>query len=103
MSLEEVEERFHRSLESGGCLPEPAATTWTDPEVETALEELPDSFRAAVLLVDVEEFSYEEAAAALGCPVGTVRSRLSRARRLLFTALQEHARRHGYLKEQAQP
>ena len=103
VSLEELEERFHRSLESGDSAPELALTTWTDPEVETALEELPDSFRAAVLLVDVEEFSYEEAAAALGCPVGTVRSRLSRARRILCAALQEHARRRGYLKEQAQP
>ena len=67
------------------------------PEIEAALAGLPDDFRAAVVLVDIEELSYEEAAQALGCPVGTVRSRLSRARRLLFEALEVHARRAGYV------
>ncbi len=68
------------------------------PEVKRALEELPEIFRAAVLLVDVEELSYEEAAAAVKCPVGTLRSRLFRARKLLFEALRDYARRAGYLK-----
>lgn len=68
------------------------------PEVDDALRELPESFRAAVLLVDVEDMSYEEAAAALQCPVGTLRSRLFRARKLLFTALRGYARLAGYLK-----
>jgi RNA polymerase sigma-70 factor (ECF subfamily) len=68
------------------------------PEVDDALRELPESFRAAVLLVDVEDMSYEEAAAALRCPVGTLRSRLFRARKLLFTALRGYARLAGYLK-----
>lgn len=66
------------------------------PEVEAALAALPDEYRAAVILVDIEELTYEEAALALECPVGTVRSRLSRARRLLYTALQDLARREGY-------
>jgi RNA polymerase sigma-70 factor (ECF subfamily) len=52
-----------------------------------------------VLLVDVEELTYEEAATTLGCPVGTIRSRLSRARKALSVALEEYARRAGYLKE----
>ena len=69
------------------------------PEVEAALAALPDEYRAAVVLVDIEELSYEEASHVLQCPVGTVRSRLSRARRLLFTALQEHARGAGYAVE----
>ena len=67
-------------------------------EVEAALGELPDLFRSAVLLVDVDELSYEEAATALGCPVGTLRSRLHRARKLLLAALSGYARRSGYLK-----
>jgi RNA polymerase sigma-70 factor (ECF subfamily) len=67
-------------------------------EVERALAELPEPFRVAVLLVDVEELSYGEAAAALGCPVGTLRSRLHRARRLLYGMLQEYARRTGVLR-----
>ena len=42
-------------------------------EVDRALNQLPESFRLTVLLVDVEEMTYEEAAAILNCPVGTVR------------------------------
>jgi RNA polymerase sigma-70 factor (ECF subfamily) len=67
-------------------------------EIEAALRALPEVFRATLLLVDVQELSYEEAAAALGCPVGTVQSRLYRGRRLLFGALQDYARRAGYLR-----
>lgn len=66
-------------------------------EIEEALENLPELFRSAVLLVDVDELSYEEAATALGCPVGTLRSRLHRARKLLLNALSGYARRSGYL------
>jgi RNA polymerase sigma-70 factor (ECF subfamily) len=68
------------------------------PEVETALRALPETFRAAVMMVDVNELSYEEAAAALDCPVGTLRSRLFRGRKLLFASLQEYARRAGYMR-----
>lgn len=69
------------------------------PEIEAALAALPEDFRAAVVLVDIEELSYEEASQVLQCPVGTVRSRLSRARRLLYVALREHAQRAGYVAE----
>lgn len=69
------------------------------PEVEAALAGLPDAFRSVVVLVDIEELSYEEAAQALGCPVGTIRSRLSRARHLLHEALKAHAIRAGYVVE----
>ncbi len=68
-----------------------------DGEIERALVNLPHDFRAVVLLVDVHELSYAEAAAALGCPLGTVRSRLSRARRLLQVALHDYAREHGLI------
>ena len=60
---------------------------WTEPAVREALDALPDDFRAAVVLVDVEELSYEEAAVVMDCAVGTVRSRLFRARRLLAASL----------------
>lgn len=66
---------------------------WTEPMVREALDRLPDDFRTAVLLVDVEELSYEEAAQAMGCAVGTVRSRLFRARRSLAAALRDLAPR----------
>ena len=63
----------------------------TEP-VQVALDALPDGYRDAVLLVDVQELTYEEAAEALECPVGTIRSRLSRARRRLAAQLADHAR-----------
>lgn len=58
-----------------------------DAEVEAALDELPDAFREAVWLRDVEEFTYAEIAAMLGVPPGTVMSRISRGRHLLFDRL----------------
>jgi RNA polymerase sigma-70 factor (ECF subfamily) len=70
-------------------------------DIEGALKELPEKFRTAILLVDVEEFSYEEAASAMNCAVGTVRSRLHRARKLLYLALIDYARAHGYAERTA--
>jgi RNA polymerase sigma-70 factor (ECF subfamily) len=102
--LEELEERFPCAAAEEPVTPQQTAGSppqWTNREVEEAFRELPESFRAVVLLVDVEELSYEEAAAALGVPVGTVRSRLSRARRQLSGALGEHARRAGYRRDSA--
>jgi len=69
-----------------------------DAEVEDALHGLPVEFLEAIVLVDIQELTYEEAAAALNCPVGTVRSRLSRGRRLLYAALHHYAHEHGYLR-----
>jgi RNA polymerase sigma-70 factor (ECF subfamily) len=103
VSVEELEEKFHRFL---------AAAEW-DPyleqdagmmaaEVSQALNNLPEIFRLAVLLVDIEEMSYEEAAAVLNCPLGTLRSRLFRARKLLFLELQPYAQRKGYRQKSRQ-
>lgn len=58
--------------------------------LHAALRELPELYRDAVVLCDLEEKSYEEAAGVMGCPVGTVRSRLHRARGLLATKLKRH-------------
>lgn len=65
-------------------------------EVAAALGELPEAFRAAVLLVDVQELTHEEAATVLDCPLGTVQSRVFRGRRLLFAILESYARQAGY-------
>jgi RNA polymerase sigma-70 factor (ECF subfamily) len=70
-----------------------------DEEIVQALGELPEEFRSVVVLVDLDESTYEEAARALGCPVGTVRSRLSRGRRLLEGKLAGYARRRGIVKD----
>jgi RNA polymerase sigma-70 factor (ECF subfamily) len=59
--------------------------------VRRAVLALPTHHREAVVLCDLQEMSYEEAAAALGCPVGTVRSRLHRARELLLLKLKRSA------------
>ena len=69
-----------------------------DPQVERALDGLPEAFRSTIMLVDVGELSYEEAGSVMGCAVGTVRSRLSRARKLLFAALLTYARETGYAR-----
>jgi RNA polymerase sigma-70 factor, ECF subfamily len=60
-------------------------------EIHRALDELPEEFRLAVVLSDVEELSYKEIAEVMDCPVGTVMSRLHRGRRLLQKRLYDHA------------
>jgi RNA polymerase sigma-70 factor (ECF subfamily) len=66
--------------------------------IDRAIAELPEPFREVVLLVDVNDQSYETTAAALDLPVGTVRSRLFRARRLLQEALIAHAQDVGLVR-----
>jgi RNA polymerase sigma-70 factor, ECF subfamily len=67
-------------------------------DVVRALEALPTDFRLAVLLCDVEEFSYREIAEIMDCPVGTVMSRLFRARRMLQRSLHDYAVEQGIIK-----
>jgi RNA polymerase sigma-70 factor (ECF subfamily) len=57
-------------------------------QVRAAVLELPAEFREAVVLCELEELSYEEAAQAAGCPIGTIRSRLHRGRALLLAKLE---------------
>ena len=64
-------------------------------EIERALDELPEDFRLAVLLADVEGLSYREISEIVGCPIGTVMSRLHRGRRLLRSRLYHQARALG--------
>jgi RNA polymerase sigma-70 factor, ECF subfamily len=66
------------------------------PALSKALEQLAEPFRSAVTLVDVEDQSYEAASEILGVPIGTVRSRLFRGRRLLQQMLGEYARDAGF-------
>lgn len=66
-------------------------------EIVTALDELPEEFRLAVVLSDVEELSYKEISEIMGCPIGTVMSRLHRGRRILKGRLYEHARALGII------
>jgi RNA polymerase sigma-70 factor, ECF subfamily len=102
--LPELEEDLH-SLVSGngvsrngshggngngsGLAHDQLASLETVTRVRQAIGTLPPGYREAVVLCDLEEMSYEEAAAALDCPVGTVRSRLHRARALLIEKLRD--------------
>lgn len=66
-----------------------------DDPVRKAVEALPEEFREAVLMADLEDMSYKEIAEAMDCPLGTVMSRLYRGRKLLREALEEYARQRG--------
>jgi RNA polymerase sigma-70 factor (ECF subfamily) len=68
-------------------------------DVKKALEAVPYDYRMAVVLCDLEEFSYKEIADIMDCPVGTVMSRLHRGRRLLQKSLRDYAINQGIVKE----
>ena len=68
-------------------------------DVERALKTLPARFQQVVVLADLEGFTYREIAQVLSCPIGTVMSRLFRARQLLRKELGALAREHGYSEE----
>ncbi len=91
-----VERAADGALPAGRSFPDSPETRLIretlDPDLKAAVDALPDAFRQAVWLRDVEEFSYAEIAAMLDIPVGTVMSRISRGRRMLFEALQQHVR-----------
>ena len=71
-------------------------------EVRRALDELPEEFRLAIVLSDVEGLTYKEIADVMGCPVGTVMSRLHRARKLLQISLREQAMALGIIPDDEQ-
>jgi RNA polymerase sigma-70 factor (ECF subfamily) len=70
-------------------------------DVQRALDQLPDDFRTAVILCDMQGLSYKEIAEIMETPVGTVMSRLFRGRKLLAAALREFAVAEGYVKPDA--
>jgi RNA polymerase sigma-70 factor (ECF subfamily) len=100
--LEDVEDLYlYRRLGGlelaglGRSAEEDLLESYTDDEVKSALESLPEQFRMAVLLADVEGFSYKEIAEILDIPIGTVMSRLHRGRKGLQKKLWEFAVERG--------
>ena len=86
LSFEEIAEFVQ--LRRPACTPEAMAMQNNLGRlVRLAIDDLPAEFRLVVLLADVEGFTYQEIANTVGCPVGTVMSRLHRGRRLLHTTL----------------
>lgn len=72
---------------------------YLEEEIKYALDNLPLAFREVVLYSDVEGLSYEEISGIVGCPIGTVKSRLYRARRALQKLLWDYAKDKGYLRK----
>lgn len=70
-----------------------------DDELSAAISSLPEDFRTVIILCDIEGYSYEEIADFVDVPVGTVRSRLHRARKMLFTKLYKYASDKGYVNK----
>jgi RNA polymerase sigma-70 factor (ECF subfamily) len=66
-------------------------------EIARSLESLPGEFRTVIMLSDVEELTYQEIASTIAVPLGTVRSRLHRGRRMLRKQLRDYARSNRYL------
>lgn len=100
--LEEVEDfyLFRRlggleAAAAGRSSEDEVLDSMTDDEVKHAVESLPEAFRMAVLLADVEGFSYKEIAEIMEVPIGTVMSRLHRGRRALQKALHDYGMARG--------
>jgi RNA polymerase sigma-70 factor (ECF subfamily) len=100
--VEDVEDLYlyHRlggleAAAAGRSAEEEVLERFTDDDVKSALESLPENFRMAVLLADVEGFSYKEIAEIMDVPIGTVMSRLHRGRRALQKALHDFGMSHG--------
>jgi len=99
IDYDEIKEFYHSvkhsSLDSND-MQEKMFGELLDDEVARALESLPEDFKEVVQLCDIEGFTYEEIANMVDCPIGTVRSRLHRGRKILREKLMEYAKQHGY-------
>ncbi|MBN2382062.1 sigma-70 family RNA polymerase sigma factor [bacterium] len=67
-------------------------------EVKLALDKLPYDYKLCIILRDIEGFSYKEIAEIVGDPLGTIMSRLHRARKILYLQLLDYAHKHGYIQ-----
>jgi RNA polymerase sigma-70 factor, ECF subfamily len=99
-------EEFERKVEGESMRADPAGSNpeamlsgqGMEGEVETALAGLPAEFREAIVLVDIEELSYQEVSGVLNIPIGTVKSRVSRGRAVLRDVLASFAKERGIIR-----
>jgi RNA polymerase sigma-70 factor (ECF subfamily) len=104
VEYEEVENFYNSIRESvteSSDLQETLYNNLLEDDVATAIAELPEDFRTVVILCDIEGLTYEEVAEFVDCPIGTVRSRLHRGRKLLRAKLLDYARKRGYVEEKS--
>ena len=94
----QIAESASHTSDQGKSAEEVALEGLPDNDIKRALHEIPEEFRIAVYLADVEGFSYKEIAEIVGVPAGTVMSRLHRGRKQLRDKLTEYARELGYVK-----
>ena len=104
IDYEEVE-NFYENIKSSSTdsahLEKEMYDNLLDDELSNAIASLPEDFRTVIILCDIEGFTYDEIADFVDVPVGTVRSRLHRARKMLFAELYEYAADKGYIDKES--
>jgi len=106
VSYDDIDDNFlyHQLEGSQGKVTDPEESLFTkllDTDVRAAIDELPEDFRIVVVLAFLEQFSYEEIAEIANIQLGTVKSRLHRARKLLQKSLWQHAVARGFSVEES--
>ncbi|HEX2984318.1 MAG TPA: sigma-70 family RNA polymerase sigma factor [Ignavibacteriales bacterium] len=94
-------ENFYENIKSSDVksshITQDAFSNLMGDEISKAIADLPEDFRTVILLSDIEGFTYEEIADFVDVPIGTVRSRLHRARKMLYAKLHKYAKEKGYV------
>lgn len=98
-NIENFYENIKHSSSDSGQFENELYDNLLDDELQKAVSSLPETFRTVIVLCDIEGFTYEEIADFINCPVGTVRSRLHRARKVLFSKLYDYASNKGYARK----
>ena len=89
-----------KNYEEDEALDDGIVNSYLSDEINEALTKLSYEFKMVLILSDVEGFSYKEIADIMDCPIGTIRSRLSRARKMMFKNLLKYAKKEGYYKDE---